>query len=260
MASLPHRLLRGLVKTLTGFTAAATIMSTVPVSAQTVLPTVVLVHGAWADGSSWDGVTSRLERAGYSVVVTANPLRGLKSDSTYLASILKTINGPIVLVGHSYGGAVITNAAVGASNALALAAVEPGSALAAPPETVFNVVVAADATKPTDVDVYLKSAIFHNAFANDIPSTEATILAARQRPAFLAGALEPSGPPAWKTLPSWFLIGTVDRVIPPAEQMKMANRAHGHIVQVNASHLAMVSHPDVATALIVSAAQDCCAR
>jgi len=237
-------------------------------------PTIVLVHGAWADGSSWDLVTQRLERDGYAVLVTANPLRGIANDSAYLAAILKTIPGPIVLVGHSYGGAVITNAGVGipnvkelvyidafapdqGENMLQLAMAEPGSALAAPPQNVFDAVPLPGAKAATDVDVYLKSSIFHDAFANDIPFSQAAILAARQRPAALTGAAEPSGIPAWKSVPSWFLIGTADHVIPPAEQTKMAERAHGHIVRVNASHLSMISQPAAVESLIIGAAHDC---
>ncbi len=230
-------------------------------------PTIVLVHGAWADASGFSGVISRLQGDGYTVYAPPNPLRGLTSDAVYLAGFLKTISGPIVLVGHSYGGAVITNAAFGNPNVkalvfidafapdageslLQLASARPGSALNAPPATVFSVVPLPGG----DADLYLKANVVREDFANDLPSNEASVLASTQRALTLSAAAAKSGTPAWKTIPSWFMIGTEDRVLPPAEQLFMAKRAHAEIVEVDASHLSMTSHPDVAEDLIEKAA------
>jgi pimeloyl-ACP methyl ester carboxylesterase len=233
--------------------------------------TIVLVHGAWADGSSWDKVVRRLQRDGYTVEVPPNPLRGLASDSAYLSSFLHTITGPIVLVGHSYGGAVITNAATGNAQVKALVYVDafipdqndtviqlvsaqPGSHLAGPLPQVFN--FGQDpGLPPQDPDLYVKPSLFPDAFANGLPSAEAAVLAATQRPLAAGAVQEKSGVPAWKTIPSWCLIGTADHVIPPAEQMVMCLRPNFHTVQVDAPHLSMIAHPGAVTDLIETAAQ-----
>jgi pimeloyl-ACP methyl ester carboxylesterase len=232
-------------------------------------PTIVLVHGAWADGSSWGDVVPELQNDGYSVVVEANPLRGLASDSAYLAATLHAISGPIVLVGHSYGGAVITNAATGDSDVKALVYVDafvpdqgettlqlanqrPGSCLGGKPADVFNAIPYPGAVGG-DVDLYVKPALFPDCFANGISKQEQDTLAAGQRPITLSALMAKSGVPAWKTIPSWDLVGTNDRVIPPAEQMFMARRAHAHIVQVPAPHLSMLTDPGAVTHLILDA-------
>ena len=229
-------------------------------------PTIVLVHGAWADSSSWSEVVRRLQARDYMVDVPPNPLRGLASDSAYLASFLTTISGPVVLVGHSYGGAVITNAATGAPNVkalvyinafapdqgesiLELVAAEPGSALAGNPAEVFNVVPFG-----TDADLYIKQSVFPDAFANDLPAKRAAVLAAIQRPLAAGASGEPSGPPAWKTIPAWYLVGTSDQVLPPAEQEVMAARMNAHTVEIDASHLSMISKSSQVTKLIIDAA------
>jgi len=233
-------------------------------------PTIVLVHGAWADSSSWDAVTARLQRAGYTVDVPPNPLRGLASDSASLASFLGTVTGPIVLVGHSYGGAVISNAAAGNPNVKALVYVDafipavgetvlqltsaqPGSALGGPPATVFNFVPIPGAPMG-DVDLYVQPSVFVAAFANDLPARRGAILAATQRPLASAALTEPSAAAAWTTIPSWAVIGTADRIIPPAEQIFMAQRAHAHITKIDAGHLSLISHPDAVTKVILQAA------
>jgi pimeloyl-ACP methyl ester carboxylesterase len=239
-------------------------------------PSIVLVHGAWADGSSWNGVTARLQADGFTVYVLPNPLRGLSSDSAYLASILSTISGPIVLVGHSYGGAVITNAATGNPNVKALVYVDafapdqgetlldlastppppgqPASCLGGDPTTVFNFVPYPGAQN-SDVDLYIKPELFPSCFVNDLPARQAAVLAATQRPITFSALMEPSGPPAWKTIPSWYLVGTLDKVIPPYAQLFMAQRANAQIAYVKASHPSMISHPDAATDLIEKAAR-----
>ena len=235
-------------------------------------PTIVLLHGAWADSSSWSEVVRRLQDDGYPVVVPPNPLRGLVSDAAYLASFLATIDGPIVLVGHSYGGAVITNAATGDTDVkalvyvnafvpdqgetvLRLVAAQPGSALAVQdPTTVFTLVPYPGG--PTgDVDAYIKQSVFPDAFAGDLPRRTARVLAATQRPAALSAFATPSGAPAWASIPSWDVVGTADKVIPPAEQLIMANRAHARVTRVDAGHLSMISRPGTVADVIRAAAR-----
>jgi pimeloyl-ACP methyl ester carboxylesterase len=238
--------------------------------------TVVLVHGAWADGSGWNEVTSRLQKDGYTVWAVPNPLRGLSSDAAYVAAILNTIPGPIVLVGHSYGGAVITNAATGNPNVKALVYIDgfapdegetgfdllgmpppPGaspSCLLGNPATLFNVVPYPGAPAG-DVDLYLKQEVYPSCFANTIAAKQAKAMAASQRPITASASAEPSGPPAWKTIPSWYLVGTLDKVIPPYLQTFMAQRANAQIVQVKAPHPSMVSSPGAVGGLIETAAQ-----
>ena len=237
-------------------------------------PTIVLVHGAWADASSWDNVIPVLQHEGYTVDAPPNPLRGLSSDSAYLASYLSTISGPIVLVGHSYGGAVITNAAYGNPNVKALVYVDafepaqgetleqltfskPGSCLAGGGDlsNVFNFGV--DPSQPSgDYDLYLKIAPgtdyagFDACFATDMPPTEAAVLGAVQRPLALDAFTTPSGPPAWATIPSWAVIGTQDQAIPPAELMFMAQRANSQVTYVNAGHLSMITQPGAVAKVI----------
>jgi pimeloyl-ACP methyl ester carboxylesterase len=226
-------------------------------------PTIVLVHGAWADASSWDGVTERLQRQGYTVIAPANPLRGPKSDSAYLASVLATISGPIVLVGHSYGGFVITDAATGNPNVKALVyidafapeagesvssieAINPGSELLPSTVTVRP--------GPEGAEVYIDPSAFRRVFCADLPPSQAALLAADQRPLLASAEAEASGPPAWKTIPSWYMVGTEDHAIPPATERFMAKRMHATTVEVKASHVAMISHPEATTQLILDAA------
>jgi pimeloyl-ACP methyl ester carboxylesterase len=233
-----------------------------------VKPTIVLVHGAWADSSSWDGEISRLQNDGYAVVAPANPLRSLSGDAAYIASVLKTIKGPIVLVGHSYGGAVTTNAATGNPNVKALVYIDafvpaqgesvlslaqkyPGSQL---PASITEAPYAAGPGE-SGVDVYIKAADFRSAFAGDVAPATAALMAITQRPVTLAALSEKSGPPAWKTIPSWYLVGTQDQAIPPITQRFMAARAHSHIVEIHSSHASLVSHPAAVTNLILRAAR-----
>jgi len=235
-------------------------------------PTIVLVHGAWADGSSWAAVTAKLQGAGFPVDVPPAPLRGLASDAGYLRDYLATIEGPIVLVGHSYGGMVITSAAIGNADVRALVyvnaylpqtgetveeltAAEPGSEL--DPNTAISAVPLHDgAGNVEDVDLYVKPAVFPALFAAGIPAKVSAVLAAGQRPLTLSALSEAFvGTPAWQTIPSWALVGTADRVLPPAEQQAMATRAHAHVVRVDAPHLSMVSDPAAVAALITTAAR-----
>lgn len=230
-------------------------------------PTIVLVHGDWADGSSWNGVIGRLQRRGFNVVAPPNPLRGPSSDAPYLASFLQTIPGPIVLVAHSYGGFVITNAATGNPNVKALVyidafipdvgqtLVELAADSCVDPATALNAVP----TPGGVVDLYLRIEAngsypgFAECFANGVNRNQTAVLAATQRPAAFDQFSDPSGPPAWEAIPSWSLIGTADRVIPPAEQQAMSTNAGAHISTVNAGHLSLVTRPNVVTNLIETA-------
>jgi len=236
------------------------------------LPTVVLEHGAWANSASWNGVVQRLQAAGYTVDVPPNPLQGLAYDPAYLADFLHTITGPIILVGHSYGGAVITNAATGNPQVKALVYVDafipnqnqtigqlvtavPGSCVAAPPATIFNFATFPGA--PAGVfDAYLKQSVFPSCIANGLPRSEADALAAAQEPLSTIALTQKSGVPAWKTIPSWAVIGTADHAIPPAELIAMAHAANARITLVpHAPHLSMISNPGVVTSVIIQAAR-----
>src|SRR5229473_7314149 len=232
-------------------------------------PTIVLIHGAFADASGWSGVITRLQDRGYTVLAPANPLRGVANDSAYIASVLASISGPIVLVGHSYGGEVITNAATGNPNVKALVYIAafapdlgesaggilaqfPGSMLT-PPNLILRPFPQPDGT--TGTDAYINPAVFQQAFCADCADATAAVMAATQRPGALATLSEPSGVPAWKTIPSWYLVASQDHAIPPAAERFMATRMHARTVQINSSHAAMVSHPGPVTDLILSAAQ-----
>jgi pimeloyl-ACP methyl ester carboxylesterase len=236
-----------------------------------VKPTIVLVHGAWADSSSFADVTERLQRDGYTVLAAPNPLRGLANDAATVAAFVnQATTGPVVLVGHSYGGAVITNAATQAPSVVALAYIDafapdegetivqlagsvPGSALAADPQDVFDVVQ--DPHLPDgDPDLYVKKSLFHDAFGAHLSTADAAVLAAAQRPVAGGALQEPSGTPAWKTLPSFFLVGSLDRIIPKAGQLAMAERAGGTVVTVKADHLSMLEKPNDVAKLIERAA------
>ena len=234
-------------------------------------PTVVLVNGAWANSASWSGVIARLQSAGYTVDAPPNPLRSLKGDAATIAGFLKTIKGPIVLVGHSYGGAVITNAATGNRNVkalvyvdafapangesvLALDSIKPGSALGAGPTKVFNFVPFPGAKKG-DAELYVKPSVFEQAFANGLPATQRAVLAATQAPVVYSAITARSGTPAWKTIPSWYVLGTIDRAIPPGIQLFMAQRIHAHITRVTAGHLPMVADPGAVAKVITAAAK-----
>ena len=235
-------------------------------------PTVVLVHGAWADGSSWAGVVKDLQARGYTVDVPPNPLRGLHSDSAYLKDYLSTIKGPIVLAGHSYGGAVITDAATGDSQVKALVYVDafiptqgesilqiltPPKGSSLPPlnpPALFNFVPFPGAPKGV-TDWYLKPAVFMQVLANGLPKTQAEVLAATQRPIASNALTETSTAPAWKTIPSWDVIGTQDQILPPALQEAMAKTAGSHITEIKAGHLSgLIEHPAEIANVILTAA------
>ncbi|WP_436535527.1 alpha/beta fold hydrolase [Actinoplanes sp. HUAS TT8] len=230
-------------------------------------PTIVLVHGAFADGSGFTAVIRRLLADGYPVVAAPNPLRGLSSDAAQVRALLDSVEGPIVLVGHSYGGAVISAAAAGDPDVKALvylAAFVPQAG-----ESVeqlanrFPGSTVGESLKPVplpggQVDLYIDPALFPANFAGDVPAKEAAVYAITQRPASGAALGEPaSGPQAWQTIRSYDLISGADRIIPPAAQRFMAQRAGAEVQVVrSASHLVFVSQPGVTTAFIERAARE----
>jgi pimeloyl-ACP methyl ester carboxylesterase len=256
---------------ITVFIAATLAVLTPPISAQGATmtkPTVVLVHGAFAESSSWNVVTAKLLAKGYPVVAVANPLRGVKYDADYLDKLLGSIDGPVILVGHSYGGNVISNISTAKTNVKALIFVSgvapdvgesaatlsgkfPGSTLG---PTLAPPVVLADGNK----DLYIRQDKYHAQFAADVPAAEAKLMATTQRPITEAALNEPGGAPAWKVIPSWFLYGSLDKNIPPAAHAFMAQRAGSKkTVEVQgASHVVMMTHPDALVKLIDAASEE----
>lgn len=237
------------------------------VNAETSKPMIVLVHGAFADASSWNGVASRLERDGYSVVAVANPLRGLKSDADYLARFLKGLNDPVVLVGHSYGGSVMSETTADTGNVKALVFVaafapapgesavdlsgkNPGSTLSS---TLSNPVVLADGSS----DLYIDKDKFPQQFAADVPIATAQLMAASQRPVADTALMEHSFNARWQMTPSWFVYGDQDKNIPPVTLQWMAERAHsrGTYAIKGGSHSVMISHPEEVSKVIEEAAE-----
>ena len=229
-------------------------------------PTIVLLHGAWADSGSWDAVTALLQADGYTVDVPPNPLQGLPYDSAFLTDFLHSISGPIILVGHSYGGAVITNAATGDSQVKALVYVDAfapaqdqtlAQLLAAYPGSCVvpaNLTVVPFPGAPVGVgDAYIKQSVFPSCMANGLPAAEAQVQAAVQAPIATIALTQPTGVPAWETIPSWAVVGTADHAIPLALQLAMAENAHAHITEINAPHLSMISDPGAVTRVILQA-------
>jgi pimeloyl-ACP methyl ester carboxylesterase len=231
-------------------------------------PTLVFVHGAWADNSGWDACVRALGDRGFRTVGAANPLRELRRDAAYVAALLRSIEGPIVLIGHSYGGAVISGAATGneqvralvyvngwvpdeGESLIQLAQLNEGSRI---PDA-LRPVPYEDADGSAGVDLYLDAERFGEAFAGDVDPATARVMAATQRPFTEAAFGAPSGPVAWHAIPSWYLLGTEDRAIPPATQRHMAERAGATIVELPASHASMVSQPEAVTELILTAVE-----
>jgi pimeloyl-ACP methyl ester carboxylesterase len=229
-------------------------------------PTVVLVHGAFADASGWAGVITELQGDGISVVAPANPLRGVSSDAAYIASVASQIPGPVLLVGHSYGGVVITNAAPQVANAVGLVYI----AAFAPDEGESVQSLAEQATdsllgpnlRPAEYpsggaqpghELYIDQAAFHEVFCADLPAELAAVMAVSQRPGADIGFGEPSGPAGWKTLPSWALVATADKTIGVSGLRLMAGRAGATTVEIDASHCVMISQPKATADLIRTA-------
>ena len=250
---------------------AATITAVGPSAAQATgdrgtKPTVVLVHGAFADSSGWNGVTRQLLRDGYPVVAAANPLRGVASDAAQVKALLQHIDGPIVLVGHSYGGSVISTAATGNPNVKALvyvAAFSPEQGESAfELSSKFPGSTLGETLRPVplpdgNVDLYVDQKLFHQQFAADVPADEAALMAVSQRPVTAAALNEGAGEPAWHTIPSYHLIAEADKNIPARLQHFMAERAHAVTQSVKgASHAVFVSRPGTTAAFIERAARE----
>ncbi|MEU6420084.1 alpha/beta fold hydrolase [Streptomyces spiralis] len=228
-------------------------------------PTIVLVHGAFADGSSWNGVIERLERRGYRVMAPANPLRGLYSDSAYIASVLKSIKGPVVLAGHSYGGAVISTAAAGNPQVKALVYIsalmpdvgESGMSLSARFPSALGTATTSvpyETEGTSGTDLYLKPDKVHPVFAACLSTGQANLLAITQRPAATTAFSESAKVAAWKDIPSWALVGRQDMTINPDQERFEAKRAHSHTVEINTCHVSLIARPDAVANLILQAA------
>lgn len=231
-------------------------------------PTIVLVHGAFADGSSWNDVIDKLREDRYPVVAAANPLRGPASDATTLRGLISHINGPVVLVGHSYGGSVISAAAAGSDQVKALVYV--AAFLPAPGETALELtgkfpgstlpgaldpVAFTGPDGSAGTDLYIQQAKFHDQFAADVPADRAALAAAAQRPILQSALEEKATVAAWTDKPSWDVITTQDLNIPVAAQRFMAERAHAQVTEIAASHSVAVSHPDQVAGVIEQAAR-----
>ncbi len=232
----------------------------------TTTPTVVFVHGAWADNSGFDGSIRALRGQGLRAIGASNPLRELRSDAAYVAALLRSIEGSIVMVGHSYGGAVISNAATGNDHVQALVYIngwvpDEGESLIELAQLNEGSLIG-DSLQPVRyknaagadvVDLYIDQEKFRAAFAGDVDAGTAQVMAVAQRPFTETAFGAPSGPVAWRSISSWYLLGTEDRAIPPATQRYMAERAKASIVEIPASHASMVSQPDAVTELILTA-------
>ena len=234
---------------------------------QTSKPTVVLVHGAFAESSSWNDVIVRLHAEGYPVIAAANPLRDLQTDAAYVRSILDSVGGPIVVAGHSYGGSVLSEAADGHPDVKALVYVasfilEPGEStgeLAAKfpggelgPALKTLPVPLPDGKEGSDL--YIKQDQFRRVFAADVPKDVTALMAATQRPITAAALEEPATGAAWKTIPSWNLVTTEDLAIPAESMRFMGQRANSHTLEIKASHAVAVSQPDAVADFITQAA------
>jgi pimeloyl-ACP methyl ester carboxylesterase len=229
-------------------------------------PTVVLVHGAFADASSWNGVIERLQAKGMTVTAPANPLRGITADSAYLAAVLAQIEGPVLAVGHSYGGAVITNAATNAKNVVGLvyvAAFAPdegerlGEVEAGSKDSVLNSALVPGqyptANGGSATEFSIDPAKTRDAFAGDLSDQQAGLIAATQRPVAELAFSEPNGAPAWKKLPSWSVVATGDKAAGADVVRSMAQRAGATITEIEGSHVIMISHPEAVTNVILEA-------
>lgn len=229
-------------------------------------PAIVLVHGAFADSSSWRGVIDRLQRDGYRVLAAANPLRGVARDAQAVRSLVRSVKGPVVLVGHSYGGPVITEAASGDPNVRSLVYVagflpergESSLSLSGKfPRSTLGGALTEVVLPDGDADLYIRPEAFHAQFAADVDETRAMEMAVTQRPITHSALAEPSAAPAWKRLPSYVIYGSADRNIPAAVMKFMADRAQARhtVVIEDASHALMVSHPAEVAAIIEEAAR-----
>ncbi|HTQ89588.1 MAG TPA: alpha/beta hydrolase [Streptosporangiaceae bacterium] len=232
-------------------------------------PTVVLVHGAFADGSSWNGVIERLQKQGYTVIAPANPLRGVAADAAYTASLVGQIDGPVLLAGHSYGGAVISNAATSAPNVVGLvfvAAFAPdegerlGDVASKSTDSILGTAQVqyrypAGPDGESAVEFGVDPALLREVFAADLPAEQAALLAATQRPVAAAAFSDVCGPPAWRKLPCWAVIATGDKAAGTDITRAMAQRAGAEVTEVDGSHVIMISQPEAVAEVIVKAAE-----
>jgi pimeloyl-ACP methyl ester carboxylesterase len=230
-------------------------------------PTVVLVHGSFADASSWAGVIGILQAEGIATMAPANPLRSVSGDAAYIASVVNQVPGPVLLVGHSYGGVVITNAAPQTDNVVGLVYVaaflpdEGESVLGLADQATDSLL--GPALRPAEFpagpdgeighELYIDQAAFHEVFCADLPAEQAAAMAVSQRPSAEATFGEPSGPAGWKTLPSWAIVATADHAIGATGERFMAERAGAITIEVDASHVVMTSQPQAVADLIMSA-------
>jgi len=238
-------------------------------SDSSAMPSIVLVHGAFADASGWTESITLLQQKGYTTYAPPNPLRSLPDDAAYIRAFVATIEGPVVLVGHSYGGAVITNAATDVENVVALVyingfALDEGEPVIAAIGLGGGHSALAEHILPRpfpgaaegDADAYIDPAFFSELFCADLPEADAAALASTQRPAAISTLGQPSGVPAWRTIPSWYLVSSSDRTIPAEAERFMAERAGAKTVEIESSHVAMISHPGAVAELVDDAAKD----
>ncbi|MEV0481001.1 alpha/beta hydrolase [Streptomyces sp. NPDC050508] len=229
--------------------------------------TVVFVHGAWADSSSWNGEIKELQDAGCAVRAADNPVENLTTDSEKVAAFVRTIPGPVLLVGHSYGGAVISNAAAEVDNVVGLVYVDAAAPAVGEPLSALDGSTSVIATKPAselfqqvpgtpdgNTNLLLTENAFVNYFGDDLPRAQARQLWASQTMTATPAIDTPSRYAAWKTLPSWYFISTGDKIITPESELAMAHRAHSHVTVFHGgSHLTLVSHPAAVTAVVTRA-------
>ncbi|HEY6644488.1 alpha/beta hydrolase [Povalibacter sp.] len=235
-------------------------------TAEPTKPTIVLVHGAFADASSWNGVIEILEKNDFPVVAVANPLRGVASDARYVSDVVKGLDTPVVLVGHSYGGSVISSSQIATDKVTALVYVaafapeagETAAGLSAkfPGSTLGAALAAPVSLSGGGKDLYIQQSRFHDQFAADVSIGEAAGMAAGQRPITEAALNEAASAPTWKSVPSWFIYGDQDKNIPPQALAFMAERAKARKTEVirGASHVVMVSNPEQVAKMIELAA------
>jgi pimeloyl-ACP methyl ester carboxylesterase len=252
------------MKILLALAAAGALLTSSFATAQTDKPTIVLVHGAFADAASWNGVIAILAADGYSVIAVANPLRSIKHDAQYVADIVKSVGSPVVLVGHSYGGAVISQVRAPTVKALVYVAAfapdvgETAAGLSSkfPGSTLGAALAAPVALSGGGKDLYIQQSKFHAQFAADVPVADAVVMAAGQRPVTEAALNEPAGAPAWKSIPSWFIYGEADKNIPAQALAFMAERAKPRQTEAirGASHVVMVSNPRAVADMVTRAA------